>query len=196
MVTIFSALSSSSEARMRLSRSLCGAAFLAAAGLLETAFLAAGFLTAFLTVLEDFVALLVVLAAGFLPAAGLAVLRVRAEILLCQEARFSMASCAAPRASARSSVELSWERGPSKITSDGAEPSRRAWPRRRARGACKEASTEPGRRTTAMGTMAAISCQRRQRENCSRLSLPISHTNVTCGKRCSSARTVSTVKQV
>jgi len=79
MVTIFSALSSSSEARMRLSRSLCGAAFLAAAGLPETAFLAAGLLTAFLTVLEDFVALLVVLAAGFLPAAFLVVLRVRAQ---------------------------------------------------------------------------------------------------------------------
>src|SRR5689334_7253364 len=50
MVTIFSALSSSKDARMRRSRSLCGAGFFAAtAGFLaETAgFLAAGFLTVF-----------------------------------------------------------------------------------------------------------------------------------------------------
>src|SRR5438105_1579833 len=118
MVTMFSALSSSSDATMRLSRSLCGAAFLAA----TAGFLAAGFLT---EVFLGFAALFTAFGAGFLPddfwpgafwapalgpAAFLAVLRVRAEFLMCQEARFSMASCAAPRAWLRSSVELSWER--------------------------------------------------------------------------------------
>jgi len=85
MVTIFSALSSSSDARMRRSRSLCGAGFLA-----ETAgFLAAGFFTVFAdffagTFLAAFaafgaLAFFAEAAAGFLPAGFLAVLRVRAE---------------------------------------------------------------------------------------------------------------------
>jgi hypothetical protein len=62
MVTIFSALSSSSETRMRLSRSLCGAGFFAtaAAGFFAAGFFAAGFLGA------DF------LGAGFLAGAFLA----------------------------------------------------------------------------------------------------------------------------
>src|SRR5436190_4826750 len=111
MVTIFSALSSSSEVRMRFNRSLGGAGFFAgglAAGLGLGAFLAGGFL--------DFFAgtFLAALAAGFLPAAFLAILRVRAEILCVQETRFSMASGTAPPA--RSLVELSAERGPSSTT--------------------------------------------------------------------------------
>jgi hypothetical protein len=90
MVTIFSALSSSSDARMRRSRSLCGAGFLAeTAGFWAAGFLAAGFFTVFAdffagTFLAAFaafgaLAFFAEAAAGFLPAGFLAVLRVRAE---------------------------------------------------------------------------------------------------------------------
>ena len=102
---------------MRLSRSLCGAGFFAgAAGFFaETAsFLGAGFLgVGFLAVFADFFAGTFfaftafgafALAAGFLPAGFL--VRVRAKVLRFQGTRFSMASRAAPRAPARSSVEL------------------------------------------------------------------------------------------
>jgi hypothetical protein len=94
MVTIFSALLSSSEVRIRFRRSLGGAGFLtgATAGFLGATFFAgfftgffagflAGFLTSFLTVfLADFLAgaffAAFALAAGFLAA-----LRVRAQVL-------------------------------------------------------------------------------------------------------------------
>ena len=70
---------------------------------------------------------------------------------------------------------------------------RRLIRKRRASGADNGASTDPGRRTTAMGMLAAISRQRRQRANCTRLSEPISQMKCTSGKRLLSARTVSTV---
>ena len=100
MVTIFSALSSSSETRMRFKSSLGGAGFLAG-GFLPSGFLTSGFLAgglgplAFLAgVFLDFFAgtFLAALAAAFLPLACLAVLRVRAEILWVQVTRFSTAS--------------------------------------------------------------------------------------------------------
>jgi hypothetical protein len=84
MVTIFSALSSSSEARIRFSSSLCGAAFFEGAGAFGTAgaFLAAfaGFLAIFFA--DFFAGTFFVALAAFAFAAGfLAALRVRAEVL-------------------------------------------------------------------------------------------------------------------
>src|SRR5450432_3065123 len=96
MVTIFSALSSSSEVRMRLSRSLCGVGFLtgAATAFFTTGFFGASFLGAsfFAGCFAGFLAVCLagffagcffatfVLAADFLTV-FLAALRVRARIL-------------------------------------------------------------------------------------------------------------------
>ena len=143
MVTIFSALSSSSEVRMRFSRSLCGAGFgrrprppFAASwrrllrGFLDGLFgglgpgrnlfgcfrgLGGGLLRGFWSSFAE---------SGF----GSFAVRVRG---------FSMASAVAPSARSRSSVELSELRGPSSTTRDGADASRGATPRRRASPACK-----------------------------------------------------------
>ena len=165
MVTIFSALSSSSEARMRFSRSLCGAVFAAAAG--AAGFLAAGFLGAvsWRVFLTDFLAgfcgflcagpfwrLSRFLAGGLFD--GFAGQGSRSFAVRRRGLAWPLG--AAPRAWARSSVELSAERGPSSTTSEGAEPQPPRRPKRRARGACSDARTEPGRRTTAMGIRAAI----------------------------------------
>jgi hypothetical protein len=113
---------------MRFKRSLCGAAFLAGAGVFAffTGFFAAGFLAGFLTLFADF-APAALLAAGFL--AGF-LADFRAGVLCSQGIRFSMASVVSPRA--RSAVELSELRGPSSTTRDGAGPSRRETPMRRA----------------------------------------------------------------
>jgi hypothetical protein len=73
---------------MRFNNSLGGAGFLAG-GLARGAFLAAGFLDFFA---GTFLAALAAFAAGFLPGAFLAILRVRADILWGQETRFSMVS--------------------------------------------------------------------------------------------------------
>jgi hypothetical protein len=71
MVTMFSALSSSSDARMRFSSSLCGAALRGAVAVFFAGFLAAGLAEAFLlTVLAAFRGLAAFLAAFF--AAGFA----------------------------------------------------------------------------------------------------------------------------
>src|SRR6185437_7166283 len=165
MVTTFSALSSSSEERMRSSRALGGGRFFAGTGaafftgfaaVLRAGFLGEGFAAFFAGLL----ALAVFFARGFFFFAAF-----RAEILWGQGVRFSTASATAPRAWPRNAVELCSLRRPSSTTSDGAEPRRRATPMRRASGADNGASTEPGRRTTAMGILAAICCQRRQRAN-------------------------------
>src|SRR6266404_8713394 len=86
MVTTFSALSSSSETRMRFSRSLCGAAFrTGAAAFLRTGFLAAFFGDFFVA---DFRAgtFLAAFALAFF-AVFAAALRVRAWVLCVQETR-------------------------------------------------------------------------------------------------------------
>jgi hypothetical protein len=91
MVTIFSALSSSSEVRIRFSRSLCAAGFLvclracgaAAAGVLRAGFFA-GFLRLVLAggLVGFFAGIFFTVFAAFAFAAGfLAALRVRAEVL-------------------------------------------------------------------------------------------------------------------
>src|SRR5690348_14262875 len=82
MVTTFSALSSSREARIRLSRSVCCAALRAGtAGFLADFF---GFLTVFGDFFAGtfFAAFAAFVVLGFLPAGFL--VRVRAEILMCQ----------------------------------------------------------------------------------------------------------------
>ena len=71
-----------------------------------------------------------------------------------------------------------------------------AWAKRCAAGQERAATAVPGRATTAIGISANNVCQCCQRGSWIRLSLPISQTKCSCGKRRFSARSVSTVNRV